>query len=161
MSQVVRSLLIAAALLVHASPSFAEQARVPGTVQLPKILVSTFKPVDDPESGGVFAIRMWNGSRVKGLCNQDQRVLIAAVPEHFELHRKSAEALFLFRMGAYLDNTCGKDAEGFQLFVSKLDITETGPDRNKNGLYAQYLDHRWVAVINSARDRQRPTSDAD
>src|SRR5256885_16550087 len=39
-----------------------------------------------------------------------------------------------------LDNTCGKDAEGFQLFVSKLDITETGPGQNKNGLYAQYFD---------------------
>jgi hypothetical protein len=159
MSQVVRSLPIAAALLVHASLSFAEPAPAPDTVQLPKILVSTFEPMDDPESGGVFAIRMWSGSRAKGVCNQDQRVLVVAVPDHFELHRKSAEALFLFRMGAYLDNTCGKDAEGFQLFVSKLDITETGPDRNKNGLYAQYLDHRWVAVINSARDRQGPTSE--
>src|SRR5947207_9972627 len=119
MSRVVRSRLIAAALLVHASLSFAEPAPAPGTVRLPMILVSTFKPVDDPESGGVFAIRMWNGSRGKGLCNQDQRVLIAAVPENFELHRKSTEAPFLARMGAYLDDTCGKDAEGFQLFVSK------------------------------------------
>ena len=156
MSQVVRSLLIAAALLVHASPSFAEPAPAPGTMQLPKILVSTFKEVDDPESGGVFAIRMWSGSRAKGLCNQDQRVLIVAVPEHFELHLKSVEAPFLSRMGAYLDNTCGNAAEGFQLFVSKLDVTDTGPDRNKNGLYAQYSDHRWVNVINSAKDRQRP-----
>src|SRR5439155_6328318 len=156
MSQVVSSLLIAAALLVHASPSFAEGAPAPGTVQLPKILVSTFKSVNDPESGGVFAIRMWNGSRAKGLCNQDQRVLIVAVPEHFELHRKSAEASFLFRMGAYLEDTCGKAAQGFQLFVSKLNITDTGPDRNKNGLYAQYSNHRWVNVIISATDRQRP-----
>src|SRR5438067_11524207 len=131
MSQVVRSIVIAAALLVHASPSFAEPAPAPGTVQLPKILVSTFEPVDDPDSGGVFAIRMWSGSRGKGLCNQDQRVLIAAVPEQFELHRKSTEAPFLSRMGAYLDDTCGKDAEGFQLFVSKLNITETGPGQNK------------------------------
>jgi hypothetical protein len=159
MSQVVRSLLIAAALLVHVSPSFAEPAPAPGTVQLPRIFVSTFKPVDDPESGGVFAIRMWSGSRAKGLCNQDQRVLIAAVPEHFELHRKSAEASFLFRMAAYLDDTCGNAAEGFHLFVSKLDITGTGLDQNTNGLYAQYLDHRWVTVTNSARDRQRPTSE--
>ena len=147
----VRSLLIAAALLVHASPSFAEPAPAPGTVQLPKILVSTFEPVDDPESGGVFAIRMWSGSRAKGLCNQDQRVLIVAVPEHFELHLKSVEAPFLFRMGAYLDHACGKAAEGFQLFVSKLNITDTGPDRNENGLYARYSDHRWIDVINSAK----------
>ena len=159
MSQVVRSLLIAAALLVHASPSFAEPAPAPGTMQLPKILVSTFKEVDDPESGGVFAIRMWSGSRAKGLCNQDQRVLIVAVPEHFELHLKSVESPFLFRMGAYLDDTCGKAAQGFQLFVSKLNITDTGPDRNKDGLYAQYSDHHWVSVINSARDRQKPTSE--
>src|SRR5947209_18302503 len=95
----------------------------------------TFEPVNDPESGGVFAIRMWSGSRAKGLCNQDQRVLIVAVPEHFELHRKSTEDPFLFRMAAYLDNTCGKEADGFQLFVSKLYITETGPGQNKNGLY--------------------------
>src|SRR3954471_22790017 len=153
MSQVVRSLLIAAALLVHASPSFAEPAPAPGTVQLPKILVSTFEPVDDPESGGVFAIRMWSGSRAKGLCNQDHRVLIVAVPENFELHRESGEAPLLFRTGAYLDNTCGKSAEGFQLFVSKLDITDTGPDRNKNGLHAKYLDHRWVNIVNSAKHR--------
>jgi hypothetical protein len=157
MSQVLRSLLIAAALLVHASPSFAEAAPAAGTVQLPKILVSTFKPVDDPESGGVFAIRMWSGSRAKGLCNQ--RILIAAIPEHFELHRKSAEASFLFRMATYLDDTCGNATEDFQLFVSKTDITGTAPDQNKNGLYAQYLDHRWVAVINSARDSQKPTSE--
>ena len=157
MSQVVRSLLIAAALLVHASPSLAEPAPAPGTVQLPKILVSTFKEVDDPESGGVFAIRMWSGSRAKGLCNQDQRVLIVAVPEDFELHRKSVESPFLSRMAEYLDNTCGVAAEGFQLFVSKSDITGTGPDRNKNGLYAQYLEHRWIAVINSAKERQIPT----
>src|SRR5262249_22917488 len=121
MSQVVRSLLTAALLLVHASASFAELA--PGTVQLPKILVSTFDPVNDREAGGVFAIRMWSGSRAKGLCNQDQRMLIVAVPEHFELHRESVEAQFLSRMAAYLDNTCGRAAEGFQLFVSKLDIT--------------------------------------
>src|SRR5947209_9649438 len=100
MSRVARSFLIAAALLVPASPSFAEPAPAPGTVQLPKILVSTFEPVDDPDSGGVFAIRMWSGSRGKGLCNQDQRVLIAAVPDQFQLHRKSAETSFLFRMGA-------------------------------------------------------------
>ena len=159
MSQVVRSLIIAAALLVHASPSFAEPAAAPGTVQLPRILVSTFEPVDDPESGGVFAIRMWSGSRAKGLCNQDQRVLVVAVPKAFELHRKSAEAPFLSRMAAYLDNTCGKAAEGFQLFVSKLDIAGTGPDRNKNRLDAQYLDHRWVTVTNSAKDHQRPISE--
>src|SRR5438067_1559664 len=159
MSQVVRSLLIAAALLVHASPSFAEPAPAPGTMQLPKILVSTFKEVDDPESGDVFAIRMWSGSRSKGLCNQDQRVLIVAVPEHFELHREPVEAHLLSRMGAYLDEACGKAAEGFQLFVSKLDITNTEPDRIKNGLYAQYLDHRWANVINTAKDRQRSTSE--
>ena len=128
-----------------------QNRRPPGTVQLPKILVSTFEPVDDPESGGVFAIRMWSGSRAKGLCNQDQRVLIVAVPEHFELHLKSVEAPFLFRMGAYLDHACGKAAEGFQLFVSKLNITDTGPDRNENGLYARYSDHRWIDVINSAK----------
>ena len=156
MFQVNHSFLIAAALLVHAAPSFAEPAPAPGTVQLPKILVSTFKEVDDPESGGVFAVRMWSGSRAKGLCNQDQRVLIVAVPEHFELHLKSVEAPFLFRMGAYLEDTCGKAAQGFQLFVSKLNITDTGPDRNKNGLYAQYSDHRWVSIINSTKDRQRP-----
>src|SRR5437764_10485616 len=98
MSQVVRSIVIAAALLVHASPSFAEPAPAPGPVQLPKILVSTFKEMDDPESGGVFAIRMWSGSQARGLCNQDQRVLVVAVPEHFELHLKSVEAPFLFRM---------------------------------------------------------------
>src|SRR4051812_9798619 len=98
----VRSLLIAAALLVHASPSFAEPAPAPGTVQLPKILVSTFEPVDDPESGGVFAIRMWSGSRAKGLCNQDHRVLIVAVPENFELHRESGEAPLLFGQGPIL-----------------------------------------------------------
>src|SRR5437763_10955568 len=153
------SQVVAAALLVHASPSFAEPAPAPGTMQLPKILVSTFKEMADPESGGVFAIRMWSGSRAKGLCNQDQRVLIVAVPEQFELDRKSVEAPFLLRMQAYLDDTCGNAAEGFQLFVSKLDITATGPDQNKNGLYAQYLDHRWVSVINSARDRQTPTSE--
>jgi hypothetical protein len=156
MSQVVRSVLIAATLLVHASPSFAELAS--GRIQLPKILVSTFEPVDDPESGGVFAIRMWSGSRSKGLCNQDQRVLIAALPENFELHRKSVEAAFLNRMATYLDNTCGTSSEGFQLFVSKSDIANTGPDRNKNGLYAQYLDHRWVNVINTAREPQKPTN---
>src|SRR6476620_5363337 len=111
MSHSVRSLLTAATLLVHASPSFAEPTQSPGTMQLPKILVSTFDPVNDPESGGVFAIRMWSGSRAKGLCNQDQRVLIVAVPEHFELHRESVEAQVLSRMGAYLENTCGKAAE--------------------------------------------------
>src|SRR6476619_6531772 len=100
MSQIVRGLLIGATLLVHASPSFAESAQAPGTMQLPKILVSTFDPVNDPESGGVFAIRMWSGSRAKGLCNQDQRVLIVAVPKHFELHRQSAEAELLSRMEA-------------------------------------------------------------
>src|SRR4051812_19434069 len=89
MSQVVRSLLLAAALLVHASPSFSEPGSVP--MQLPKILVSTFNPENDPESGGVFAIRMWRGSRSKGVCNQDQRVLIVAVPEHFELHGEFIE----------------------------------------------------------------------
>ena len=154
MSQVVHSVLIAAALLVHASPSFAEQAQAPGTVELPKILVSTFEPVNDPISGGVVAIRMWSGSRSKGLCNQDQRVLVVAVPEHFELHLESPETQFLSRMGMYLDRTCGKAAEGFQLFVSKSDITSTEPDRNKNGLYAQYLGHRWANVVNSTRDRE-------
>jgi hypothetical protein len=157
MPQVNRSLVVAAALLVHAPLSFAEPAAAPGTMQLPRILVSTFEPEKEPVSGGVFAIRMWNGSRAKGLCNQDQRVLIVAVPEHFELQRESVEAQFLSRMGAYLDNTCGNAAEGFQLFVSKLDVTDTGPDRNKNGLYAQYLDHRWATVINSARHPQRST----
>src|SRR3954465_3505544 len=98
-----------------------QNRRPPGTVQLPKILVSTFEPVNDPESGGVFAIRMWSGSRIKGLCNQDQRVLIVAVPENFELHREPVQAHLLSRMGAYLDETCGNAAEGFQLFVSKLD----------------------------------------
>jgi hypothetical protein len=153
MYQVARSLLMAATLLAHASASFAEPAPAPGTAQLPKILVSTFTEVDDPESGGVFAIRMWSGSRSKGLCNQDQRVLIVAIPERFELHRESVETPFLFRMGEYLDNTCGKDAEGFQLFVSKLNITGTDPGQNDNVLYAQYLAHRWVSVINSAKDR--------
>src|SRR3954447_12554411 len=118
----VRSLLIAAALLVHASPSFAEPAPAPGTVQLPKILVSTFEPVNDPESGGIFAIRMWSGSRSKGVCNQDQRILIVAVPKHFELHRELIEDQFLSRMGAYVEKTCGNAAEGFQLFASKSDI---------------------------------------
>ena len=61
MSQVNRSLLVAAALLVHAPLSFAEPPAAPGTTQLPRILVSTFEPEKDPESGGVFAIRMWNG----------------------------------------------------------------------------------------------------
>lgn len=92
MSHVVRRLVTAAALLMYASPSLAGSAPPPGTMQLPKILVSTFEPVDDPESGGVLAIRMWNGSRAKGLCNQDQRVLIVAVPEQFELQRESVEA---------------------------------------------------------------------
>ena len=152
MSQVVHSVLIAAALLVHASPSFAEQAQAPGTVELPKILVSTFTEVHDPESGGVFAVRMWIGSRSKGLCNQDQRVLVAAIPERFELHRGAVEIQFLFRMGEYLDNTCGKDAEGFQLFVSKSNITGTDPTQNDNVLHARYSAHRWVTV-NSAKDR--------
>jgi hypothetical protein len=129
MSHVVRCLVTAAALLMYASPSLAASAPPPGTMKLPKILVSTFEPVDDPESGGVLAIRMWNGSRAKGLCNQDQRVLIVAVPEQFELRRESVEAQLLSRMGAYLDNTCGNAAEGFQLFVSKSDIAGTGPDR--------------------------------
>src|SRR3954465_3474133 len=118
MSQVVRSFLVATALLVHASPSFSEAAFAP--MQLPKILVSTFNPENDPESGGIFAIRMWSGSRSKGLCNQDKRVLIVAVPEHFELDHEPGQAHLLSRMGAYLDETCGKDAKGFQLFASKL-----------------------------------------
>jgi hypothetical protein len=146
MSQVVRSLLIAAALLVNASPCFAEPAPAAGTVRLPRILVSTFEPVDDRESGAVFAIRMWNGSRGKGLCNQDQRVLVVAVPDNFELHRKSMEPPLLVRMGAYLENTCGNAAEGFQLFLSRPDITETGSGQHKNGPYAQYLKHRWVIL---------------
>ena len=154
MSQVVRSLLMAATLLVHASPSFPDSVPAPGTRQLPRLMVSTFEPQNDPESGGVFAIRMWSGSRSKGVCNQDQRVLVAAVPEHFELHHKLIEAQFLARMGAYLDKTCGNAAEGFQLFASKSDIINTEPDRNKNGLYARYLDHRWVSVANTSRDRQ-------
>ena len=65
MSQLVRSLLAAAALLVHASSSFAEPAPAAGTVQLPKILVSTFEPVKDPESGGIFAIRCGVGVESK------------------------------------------------------------------------------------------------
>src|SRR5205085_6288993 len=117
-----------------------------------KHIVSTFNPENDPESGGIFAIRMWSGSRSKGLCNQDKRVLIVAVPEHFELDREPGQAHLLSRMGAYLDETCGKDAEGFQLFASKLDIMNTEPDRIKDGLYAQYLEHRWANVINSAED---------
>jgi hypothetical protein len=157
MSQVVRNLLIAAALLVHAPPSFAEPASAP--IQTPKILVSTFNPQNDPESGGVFAIRMWSGSRAKGLCNQDQRVLIVAVPENFELDREPVQAHLLSRMGAYLDKTCGNAAEGFQLFASKSDIMNTEPDRIKNGLYAQYLDHRWANVMNSAKGRQKSTSE--
>jgi hypothetical protein len=102
MSQVMRSVLIAATLLVQASPSFAEQAAAPATMQLPKILVSTFKPENDPESGGVFAVRMWSGRRAKGLCNQDQRVLIVAVPDNFELHRDSVKDQPLYRMGHIL-----------------------------------------------------------
>src|ERR1044071_6825603 len=102
---------------------------------------------------------MWSGSRSKGVCNQDQRVLVAAVPEHFELHHKLIEAQFLARMGAYLDNTCGNAAEGFQLFASKSDIINTDPDRIKNGLYARYLDHRWVDVTNTAMHRQRSTNE--
>ena len=148
----MRSLLMAAVLLARALPSFAEPALVPGTAQLPKILVSTFTEVHDPESGGVFAIRMWSGSRSKGLCNQDQRVLVAAIPERFELHRGAVEIQFLFRMGEYLDNTCGEDAEGFQLFVSKSNITGTDPTQNDNVLHARYSAHRWVTV-NSAKDR--------
>lgn len=162
MSQVVRNFLLVATLLMHASLSFAESAAAPGMVQLPKILVSTFEPVGDPESGGVFAIRMWSGSRSKGLCNQDERVLIVAVPKHFELHRQSAEAELLSRMEAYLHNVCGRAAEGFHLFVSKSDITGTGSDRNTNGLYAQYLDHRWTNVTNRTRIiKDRQPSDAD
>ena len=61
MSQVVLSLLIAAALIVHASLSFSEPGSV--AIQIPKILVSTFNLENDVESGGVFAIRMWSGSR--------------------------------------------------------------------------------------------------
>ena len=156
MCQVVRRVLIGSALLVLVTPSFAETVPTPGTIQLSRILVSTFEPMDDLESSGVFAIRMWPGSRGKGPCNQDQRVLIVVVPEHFELHRRAAELRLLSRMGSYLDNTCGKDSEGFRLFVSKSDITNTEADRNKNGLSAQYLDHRWVTVINSTRNRQRP-----
>jgi hypothetical protein len=149
MSQVARSVLIAAALLVHASPSFPDSVPAPAGA-IPRILVSTFKEMDDLESGGVFAIRMWSGSRAKGVCNQDQRVLIVAVPEHFDLHRESIQSKFLSRMGAYLEYACGKDAEGFQLFASKSDIINTEPDRNKNGLYARYLDHQWVSVANTS-----------
>src|SRR5438309_11404813 len=105
MSQVVRSLLTAAALLVHASPSFAEPATAAGTMQLPKILVSTVEPVNDPESGGIFAIRMWSGSRSKGVCNQDQRILIVAVPKHFELPRELIEDQFPSPMGAKVEKT--------------------------------------------------------
>jgi len=150
MFQVVRSLAIAAALLVQASPSFAEPAAAPGT---PRILVSTFKEMADPESGGVFAVRMWSGSRGKGLCNQDQRVLIVAVPAIFELQRESVERQLLARMGAYLEDACGEAAEGFQLFASTSDIINTEPDRNENGLRAQYSGHHWVKVINSAKNR--------
>src|SRR6202021_2828384 len=104
----------------------------------------TFTEVDDPESGGVIAIRMWSGSRSKGLCNQDQRILVAVIPERFELHRESVGTLFLSRMGEYLEKTCGKDAEGFQLFVSKSNITGTDPSQNNNVLHAQYASHRWI-----------------
>ena len=54
MSQVVRSLLMAAALLVDASPSFPDSVPAPGTTQLPRLMVSTFEPQNDPESGGVL-----------------------------------------------------------------------------------------------------------
>jgi hypothetical protein len=40
--------------------------------------------------------------------------------------------------------------------VSKLDISDTAPDRNTNGLYAQYLDHRWVNIAKAQTPLKTP-----